>query len=160
VKQEAFLGAIDDARIVSAIRAAESRSRGEIRVHVAEGQVEDARRAAEADFARLGMAATAERNGVLILVAPESQTLAVIGDRAIHERCPPGFWDEVAAAVAAEFRGARFTDGIVIAVTRVGDELARHFPRRPGEEDRNELPDGVSRDAAARGKIRGEDGRS
>lgn len=142
---EAFLGAIDDERIVAAIRAAESRSRGEIRVHVAEGRVPDARRAAEADFARLGMAGTAERNGVLILVAPESQSFAVVGDRGIDERCPPGFWAELAETMAAEFRAGRFTDGIVTAVARAGAELARHFPRRPGEADRNELPDGVSR---------------
>jgi uncharacterized membrane protein len=51
--------------------------------------VSDPRRAAEADFERLGMAATAERNGVLILVAPESQSFAVIGDRGIDERLPP-----------------------------------------------------------------------
>jgi len=145
VRHDAFLGAIDDARIVSAIQAAEARSRGEIRVHVAQGAVPDARRAAEADFARLGMTVTAERNGVLILVAPESQSFAVVGDRGIDEKLPAGFWDEMAAALAADFRAARFTDGIVSAVTRVADELARHFPRRPGEEDRNELPDGVSR---------------
>jgi uncharacterized membrane protein len=145
VRQDAFLNAIDDERIVAAIRAAEARSRGEIRVHVAEGPVPDARRAAEADFVRLGMTATAERNGVLILVAPESQSFAVVGDRGIDEKCPPGFWDEVAAGVAEAFRKARFTDGIVSAITRVADELGRHFPRRPGEEDRNELPDAVSR---------------
>ncbi len=158
MKQEAFLGAIDDARIVAAIQAAESRSRGEIRVHVAEGAVPDARRAAEADFARLGMTATAERNGVLILVAPESQTFAVIGDRGIDERCPPGFWDEVAGGVAAAFRESRFTEGIVGAVTRIGDALAQHFPRLPGQQDRNELPDGVSRGTGAlRGKILDQD---
>ena len=86
MKQDAFLGAIDDARIVSAIQAAEARSRGEIRVHVAQGVIPDARRAAETDFARLGMTATAERNGVLILVAPESQSFAVVGDLGIDER--------------------------------------------------------------------------
>jgi uncharacterized membrane protein len=145
VRQDAFLSAIDDACIVSAIQAAEARSRGEIRVHVAEGPVPDARLAAEADFTRLGMAATAERNGVLILVAPESQSFAVVGDRGIDERCPPGFWDEIAKGIARDFHESRFSDGIVAAVTRVGDELARHFPRRPGEDDRNELPDGVSR---------------
>jgi uncharacterized membrane protein len=142
----AFLDEVDDERIVAAIRAAEARSRGEIRVHVAEGPVKDARRAAEADFARLGMAGTAERNGVLILVAPESRSFALVGDRGIDERCPPGFWEELAAGMAGEFRVGRFTDGIVAAVARVGDELARHFPRRPGDDDRNELPDGVSRD--------------
>jgi uncharacterized membrane protein len=31
-----------------------------------------------------------------------------------------------------------------MAVRAVGDELARHFPRRPGEKDVNELPDTVS----------------
>jgi uncharacterized membrane protein len=142
----AFLDEIDDERIVAAIRGAEARSRGEIRVHVAEGPVPDSRRAAEADFARLGMAGTAERTGVLILVAPESQSFAVVGDRGIDERCPPGFWEELAAGMAGEFRVGRFTDGIVAAVARLGDELARHFPRRPGEDDPNELPDGVSRD--------------
>jgi uncharacterized membrane protein len=146
VKQEAFLSAIDEAAVVSAIQAAEDRSRGEIRVHVANGPVPDARAAAEADFARLGMTATAERNGVLILLAPESQSFAVVGDSGIHERCPPGFWDAIAEILASDFRAGRFTHGIVTAVTRVGDELQRHFPRRPGEEDRNELPDFVSRD--------------
>jgi uncharacterized membrane protein len=147
MNQEAFLSALDEARIVAAIQAAESRSRGEIRVHVANGPVPDARQAAEADFVRLGMAATAERNGVLILVAPESQSFAVIGDEAIDALCPPGFWGEVADGVAAEFRAARFTEGILSAVARVGDVLERHFPRRPGETDRNELPDALSRDS-------------
>src|SRR4029453_14040337 len=49
------------------------------------------------------------------------------------------------------FRAGRFTDGLVTAVTRVGDELQRHFPRRAGEADANELPDSVSRGRAALG---------
>jgi uncharacterized membrane protein len=147
VNQEAFLAGLDEARIVAAIQAAESRSRGEIRVHVANGPVPDARQAAEADFARLGMAATAERNGVLILVAPESQSFAVIGDAAIDALCPPGFWGEVAEGIASDFRAARFTDGIVGAVARVGHVLQEHFPRREGDPDSNELPDAVSRDS-------------
>jgi uncharacterized membrane protein len=150
VNQEAFLAGLDEARVVEAIRAAESRSRGEIRVHVADGPVPDARQAAEADFVRLGMTATAERNGVLILVAPESQSIAVVGDQGLDALCPPGFWVELADAVASEFRAARFTEGIVDAVGRVGDVLERHFPRQPGDQDRNELPDALSRDSGPR----------
>jgi len=145
MKQDAFLDAVDEQQVVAAIQAAEGRSRGEIRVHVAEGPVPDPRKAAEADFERLGMTATAERNGVLILLAPESQSFAIVGDRGIDERVPQGFWDEIATGIAREFREGRFTTGIVTAVTRVGDVLARHFPRRAGEEDRNELPDAISR---------------
>jgi uncharacterized membrane protein len=145
MKAEEFVKALDNEQIVSAIQAAEARSRGEIRVHVAEGPVPDARAAAQADFPRLGMTETAERNGVLILVAPESQTLAVVGDRGIDERCPEGFWASVVETMQTHFREGRFDEGLVAAVTRVGDELASHFPRRPGEADRNELPDGISR---------------
>jgi uncharacterized membrane protein len=145
VKPNAFVKALDDERILTAIRAAETRSRGEIRVHVAEGPVDDARAAAEADFGRLGMTATAERNGVLILIAPESQAFAVVGDRGIDERCDEGFWATVVEAMRDDLRAGRFTEGIVAAVERVGDVLARHFPRRPGDVDQNELPDAISR---------------
>lgn len=145
MKPGEFVEAIDDARIVAAIRDAEARSRGEIRVHVAEGDVEDARKAAQRQFERLGMTKTAERNGVLIFLAPTRRRFAVLGDRGVHERCPEGFWEDVAGAMSESFRAGAFTEGIVAAVARVGDELARHFPRRPGDVDENELPDTVSR---------------
>jgi uncharacterized membrane protein len=145
VKPDAFVKALDEKRIVAAIREAETRSRGEIRVHVAEGPVDDARAAAQADFERLGMTQTAERNGVLILVAPESQAFAVVGDRGIDERCDEGFWGSVVEAMRADLQAGRFTEGILAAVVKVGDVLARHFPRRPDDVDENELPDAISR---------------
>jgi len=130
---------------VAAIREAEARSRGEIRVHVAEREVADPRAEAALVFERLGMADTAERNGVLLFVAPESQSITVIGDREAHERCGEAFWTAVVEAIRREFRVGRYTEGLVAGVRAVADELARHFPRRPGETDRNELPDSVSR---------------
>ena len=145
MKPEAFVAALDDEAIVTAIREAEARSRGEIRVHVAEREVSDTRAHAERVFERLGMTATDERNGVLLYVAPLVRTIVVIGDRDIDARCGEAFWRAVAEAVGAEFRAGRFTEGIVAGVRAVGAELARHFPRHPGETDRNELPDGVSR---------------
>jgi uncharacterized membrane protein len=145
MKPDAFVSALDDERIVAAIREAEVLSRGEIRVHVAEREVTDPRTEAAVVFERLGMADTAERTGVLLFVAPESQSITVIGDREAHERCGEAFWAAVVEAVREEFRAGRYTEGIVAGVHAVADELARHFPRRPGETDRNELPDGVSR---------------
>jgi putative membrane protein len=91
------------------------------------------------------MADTAERNSVLLFVAPSSQSITLLGDRAAHERCGEPFWESVVERVRGEFQAGRFTDGIVAAVGAVGDELARHFPRRPGETDAYELPDAVSR---------------
>jgi uncharacterized membrane protein len=145
VKKDAFVDALDDERIVAAIREAESRTRGEIRVHVAKRPVEDVQAEGARVFETLGMTATAERNGVLLFVAPASRRFAVLGDRAIHERCGDGFWKDVADAMAAEFRNGRFSEGILAGIAAVAAELARHFPRRPGDVDRNELPDTVSR---------------
>jgi uncharacterized membrane protein len=91
------------------------------------------------------MTQTAERNGVLFFVAPASRRFAVLGDTGIHERCGGAFWPTAAEAMAVEFRAGRFTEGILAGIAAVAAELARHFPRSPGDNDRNELPDTVSR---------------
>src|SRR5687768_4448112 len=145
MKPKTFLGQLEHGRIVEAIRAAEGRSRGEVRVHVSSQKVDDAQAAARAQFDALGMAQTAERNSVLIYVAPESQTFAVIGDSGIHEHCGAAFWSDVAAAMQDDFRAGRFTDGLVKGVERTGAALAEKFPRTDAA-DRNELSDDVSED--------------
>jgi uncharacterized membrane protein len=145
MKPDAFVASLDDERIVAAIQEAEARSRGEIRVHVAEREVADPASEAAFVFERLGMVDTRERTGVLLFVAPESQSITVIGDREAHARCGDAFWEAVVQAVREEFRAGRFTEGIVGAVRAIAAELERHFPRRPGDTDRNELPDSVSR---------------
>jgi len=146
MKTRNFRDQIDHERVVAAIRAAESASRGEIRVHVAHHSVGDAEAAASAVFTKLGMSATAERNGVLLYVAPESQRFAVLGDTAINARCGAAFWRDVADAMQRAFREGRFTDGLVEGIATVGQALAREFPRVPGQGDENELPDSVSQD--------------
>jgi uncharacterized membrane protein len=143
MKPTQFVKELDHNRIVQAIRSAEADSRGEVRVHVAREKVEDARAEAAVQFDKLGMARTAERNGVLVFVAPASQRFAVVGDAAIHERCGEAFWKDVAGSMAGAFADGRFTDGIVHAVEQVGQALALHFPRT-GAPDANELPDEVS----------------
>jgi uncharacterized membrane protein len=146
MRHETFLDAVDDARVVAAIREAESRCRAEIRVHVTDEPVAAVEAAAVVTFERLRMTDTAERNGVLIYLAPETQRFAVLGDRGIDGASEPGFWSAVTATMQALFREGRFTDGVVAGVLAVGEQLARTFPRREGDTDRNELPDAVSRD--------------
>ena len=146
MRLKSFLKQVEHDRIVAAIEAAEVKSRGEIRVHASSRAVADAQKAAAQQFDRLGMAGTAERNGILIYVAPLSRSFAIVGDSGIHEKCGEGFWQEVASAMEHEFRAGRFTDGIVRGVERAGEVLARNFPRAEGATDRNELPDSVSED--------------
>jgi len=146
VKVKSFLEAVDHERVVEAIRAAECRSAGEIRVHVTTKSVDDAEKAAAAQFEALGMTATAERNGILIYIAPKSQKFAIIGDIGIHARCGSDFWHGVAQAMSADFKAGRFTDGIVKGVAKAGEVMAAHFPCAIDKPNINELSDTVSED--------------
>lgn len=142
MKTKEFLARLDHERIVGAIAAAEKKTSGEIRVFVERGTfAEDPLEHGRAKFLELGMTATAERNAVLILIAPRAQKFAVVGDEAVHARCGPEFWETVVAAMRGHFQKGEFTEALVEAVETVGRLLAEHFPRRP--DDRNELPNVV-----------------
>ncbi len=132
---------IDHARIEAAIAAAERLTSGEIRVVLSHRAAPEPVVAAQNEFTRLGMHATAARNGVLIFLAPRSRTFAVIGDIGIHTYCGESFWREVASAMETDFRRDDFTSGLVLGIERTGTLLATHFPR--SQDDRNELPNRV-----------------
>ena len=115
--------------VVEAIRQAEHKTTGEIRVIVSHKHVEAPVTVAQKEFIRLGMDHSPARNGVLIFVAPRSHKFAVIGDKAVHEKCGDEFWQKLAAAMTEYFRKSEFTEGIVHGVKKAGDLLAEHFPK-------------------------------
>ena len=116
--------------IIAAIRAAEQKTSGEIRVSISPKHIDDPVAAAQIEFMRLGMNASRERNGVLIFVAPRSHKFAVIGDEAVHAKCGNEFWQKLAEAMTGYFRKSEFTPGIIHGVQKAGALLAEHFPRR------------------------------
>ena len=135
-----FLHRLNHQRIISAIAAAEAKTSGEIRVFIDRTEVqEDPLAFAEKKFMQLGMHKTAERNAILILVAPRTQKFAVVGDEGVHKQCGQEFWQKMVDAMRVHFQEEEFTDAIVEAIQTAGDLLARYFPRQRG--DRNELPD-------------------
>ena len=139
-----FKEQVEDDRIVAAIREAERKTSGEIRVFISRKNIEGPVAAAQAAFVALGMHKTAARNGVLIFVAPRSHKFAVIGDEGIHAKCGDGFWQELAGSMTGYFRKSEFAEGIVHGVMKAGELLAAHFPRQ--SDDHNELPDDIAHD--------------
>jgi uncharacterized membrane protein len=145
MRTKEFLSKLEHDRIVRAIREAEAKTSGEIRVYLQRGRVEgDALPLAKEQFRRLGMHKTQLRNAVLIFVAPRAQKFAVVGDEAIHQKCGEEFWQCVVDAMRTYFQNERFTDAIVEGIEETGQKLAGHFPKRPS--DANELPDQVIED--------------
>jgi uncharacterized membrane protein len=115
--------------LVGAIREAEQKTSGQIRVLISHKAVDDPVAAAQKEFERLGLTQLPQRNGVLIFVAPRTHKFAVIGDEAVHAKCGDAFWQELAKAMAEYFRKSEFTEGIIHGVRKAGELLAAHFPR-------------------------------
>jgi uncharacterized membrane protein len=137
-----FLSRLEHERIVAAIREVESGTSGEIRVYVQRGKLSaDPLKAAEKKFRRLGMHKTRERNAVLIFIAPRAHKFAVVGDRAIHEKCGDEFWQRVVDSMRAHFQNEKFSLAIVEGIEEIGKLLSMHFPPTPTPS--NELPDDV-----------------
>ena len=134
----------EDALLVAAIKAAELRTSGEIRVHLEDTcpTPEPLDRAAQV-FAELNMHKTAQRNGVLFYLAWESRQFAVIGDAAINATVPDDFWEMTKEAVLKQFRMEKYVVGLEHGVQLVGEQLRRYFPY-DGATDTNELDDAIS----------------
>ena len=142
MRTKEFLSKLEHSRIAQAIRAAEASTSGEIRVYIQRGKLNgDPLAAAQENFDNLGMRNTRDRNAALIFIAPRTHKLAVVGDKAIHEKCGGELWQRVASQMQAHFRSQRFTDALVDAIEEIGTVLATHFPKRAS--DRNELPGNV-----------------
>jgi uncharacterized membrane protein len=137
-----FLSKLEHDRILQAIREAESKTSGEIRVLIQRGRLKgNPLVAAQQKFHRLGMHKTRERNAVLIFVAPRVHKFAVVGDEAIHKKCGDEFWQHIVEGIRTHFRNERFSDALIEAIREIGDVLASDFPK--ASEDTNELPDNV-----------------
>lgn len=103
-----------------------------------------ARRAAAA-FLDEEMFLTRDRTGVLLFVSLLEHRVVVLADTGIHQRVPPGAWDEVVAEAVAGLRAGRPGPALVAAVGRIGALLAAHGVART-EDDRDELANRVRRE--------------
>lgn len=134
----------DDGLIEAAIREAERRTSGEIRVFISRHACTDPGKAARQEFTRLQMTRTPLRNAVLLYVAPESRNFALAADEGVQFRCGPSLDAAVAEVVLPELGQGRPGPAILAAIRRLGEDLAREFPSHT--LDRNDLPDSVIRD--------------
>jgi uncharacterized membrane protein len=131
MRTKEFLSKLEHDRIVQAIRDAESKTSGEIRVFIQRGKLDvDPLIAAQKKFRKLGMHKTAERNAILIFVAPRAHKFAVVGDTAIHDKCGEQLWQRLVDGMREHFRNEKFSHALVEAIEETGKALASHFPPR------------------------------
>jgi uncharacterized membrane protein len=93
--EQPFLTADEKKAIVAAIKDAEMRTSGEIRVHIEKTTSGlSSLEKAKAVFAKQGMQKTKDRNGVIIYIAYQSKAFAIWGDEGIHHQVGDAFWQD------------------------------------------------------------------
>jgi uncharacterized membrane protein len=142
-KPKSFFTPQETARIVAAIKTAESHTSGEIKVHV-EGQCEihPFDRGLEV-FDQLNMRQTRLRNGVLFYVAMTSRQFSIIADEGINRVVPADFWEHIKLGMGRYLATGKVVEGIVHGVLEAGSQLKAHFPYSP-YDDENEISDDIS----------------
>ncbi|PYK41952.1 MAG: hypothetical protein DME46_12525 [Verrucomicrobia bacterium] len=127
-----FLRRLDHNRIVQAIKKAEGKSSGQIRVFVQRWKFEeDALPRAQKKFLQLGMQKTRDRNAVLIFVAPRAHKYAVVGDVGVHEKSGEEFWKKLVHDMRAHFKNEDFKRAA--RRDRAGVKSSRAKSRDPDE---------------------------
>jgi uncharacterized membrane protein len=142
-KRKEFFTDEEKQSIVEAVRIAEQRTSGEVRVFVESHcrYVNAIDRAVEI-FENLQMQRTELRNATLVYVATKDRQLAVFGDEGIHQKVGNEYWANEVMKMINAFNRDNIAEGIRQCVLNIGEALAMHFPYDRGT-DKNELPDDI-----------------
>jgi len=142
-KRKEFFTDEEKQSIVDAVRIAEQRTSGEVRVFVESHcrYVNAIDRAVEI-FENLQMQRTELRNATLVYVATKDRQLAVFGDEGIHQKVGNEYWANEVMKMINAFNRDNIAEGIRQCVLNIGEALAMHFPYDRGT-DKNELPDDI-----------------
>lgn len=142
-KEKEFFTAEEKERILQAIRQAEMRTSGEVRLFVeSRCKYINALDRAKELFFELQMDKTVDRNANLVYIAMQDRQAAVFGDEGIHQKVGQKYWDEEINKMLLNFKDQHIVDGICQCITDIGDALHQHFPY-DRETDKNELPDDI-----------------
>ena len=137
-----FFNEVEKERVVAAIKEAETKTSGEIRLHIDKSREVDAMKRAKKVFEVIGMTRTKGHSGVLIYINSRKRSFAIIGDRGIHKAVDDKFWLRLAESMSRKFKDGEYLRGTLDTIDTIGNKLREAFPRRP--DDANELRDTVS----------------
>jgi uncharacterized membrane protein len=142
-KPKEFFTPEEKERLIEAIRKAEQRTSGEVRVFIeSHCRFVDAMDRARELFIQLGMDKTMDRNGTLIYVAVKDRQAAVLGDSGIHEKVGQKYWEDEVQKMLLHFKQHHLADGVCQVVNDIGEALHHYFPY-DRDTDKNELPDEI-----------------
>lgn len=133
----------DPNNIVAAIKKAETKTSGEIKVHIDEYCEKDVMETAKEIFHQLEMHLLPGKNGVLIYISVHDHKLCILGDQNIHDKVGDGFWNDELAKMIHHFKKNEYDEGVIEAILDIGRKLKDFFPYDE-KTDTNDLNDEIS----------------
>lgn len=137
-------------RIAAAIAAGEARHRGQVCFAVEERLSwralwagRDARQAARAAFASLGVWDTAGNSGVLLYLLLAEHRIEIVADRGYAARVGDERWQAVCDSIQRGLAAGEAEPAVLAGIAALSEIVAEHFPRDPSDRGSagNELPD-------------------
>jgi uncharacterized membrane protein len=146
-KLQAYLSPADLEAIASAVHEGESRTAGEIRVHINEKLLpfQSPRKQAIRVFRQLGMDQTKARIGVLMYVTIRERRFEIITDDGVNAVVEKETWEKIARNVREQIKERGLGPGICVGIAEISEILAIKLPRK--DDDVDELPNKVSFDS-------------
>ena len=142
-KDKEFFNPEEKEQLLEAIRLAEQRTSGEVRLFIeSRCRYVDAMDRAEELFLQLGMGNTRDRNATLIYVAIKDRQAAILGDKGIHEKVGQKYWQDEVLKMMAYFKHHDLAQGLCECIKDIGEALHFYFPYNR-DTDKNELPDEI-----------------
>jgi uncharacterized membrane protein len=141
-KVEDFLSKADELAVVEAIRLAEQKTSGEIRIHLEKTTNIETLERAKKVFFELKMNETQLQNGVLIYVAVDDKKIAICGDKGIDNVVSAEFWESTKNKIVDQFKAGDFKQGLIDGIIEAGIQLQKYFPSVA--DDKDELSNEIS----------------
>ena len=150
MRTKEFLSKLEHDRIVQAIREAEAKTSGQIRVYIQRGKLKvRSLSPRNENFTNSACIKTASATPCSFSSRRARTSLPWSATKAIHEKCGEKFWQKLIDSMRLHFKNESFSDALVEAIKEAGKALATHFPK--GSTTGNELPDEIVEGSAGRG---------
>jgi len=120
--------------IVAAVKQAESRTHGQIRVFIEDECEGDPLDRAAFIFQHLEIHKTEHRHAVLFYLALYHRKFAILGDAGINAMVAPDFWDDIKFEMLRHFKAHDFTTGLAKGIRMAGHALKTYFPHEKGDD--------------------------
>ena len=126
---QTFHAQIDKPRLVAALADAQRNTHGRIYVYVSHRPITDAMASAQQRFHKLGLSRLHEhRASVLLYFAPKTHKFAILGEKAIHERCGEAYWTSLAEKLSQDLKTGDLMPALLNAIASLKETLEAHFP--------------------------------